>query len=248
VIGRDVTEFTLLTHVPTFFLLLHFYGVRPTTIATSFLIDIISMTVPFVLLRGPNSVHSLSSSRPEAVSNRGILQDRLTAIYTSVAAAAIYTVFLYLSFSTWLPVHLVTHFEDLPDIRPVHAGPAGLPSVFLSLLFEGYAAYDLLFISSAGWSAEDDTAKGTPATNRHGEYLITSVYNRTWGNLSRKSKILISRTIVLATITLLNTVVQVSGTVKGVDVQGSAGWGLVWAAAALTIGSTFAWIEAVPGV
>jgi hypothetical protein len=206
------------------------------------------MTAPFVLLRGTNSVHSLSSSRSASVSNRGILQDRLTAIYTSVAAAAIYTVFLYLSFSTWLPAHLVIHFEDLPDIRPVHAGPAGLPSVFLSLLLEGYATYDLLFVSSTGWSAGKTIDKKPSTSNRHGEYLITSIYNRTWGRLSRKSKILISRTLILATMTLLNTVIQVSGTVQGVSVEGSAGWGLVWTAAVLAIGSTFAWIEAVPGV
>jgi hypothetical protein len=157
-------------------------------------------------------------------------------------------VFLYLSFSTWLPAHLVIHFEDLPDIRLVHAGPAGLPSVFLSLLFEGYATYDLLFVSSTGWPAGKTIDKKPSTSNRHGEYLITSIYNRTWGRLSRKSKILISRTLILATMTLLNTVIQVSGTVKGVSVEGSAGWGLVWTAAVLAIGSTFAWIEAVPGV
>ncbi|KAL1965408.1 hypothetical protein VTN77DRAFT_5845 [Rasamsonia byssochlamydoides] len=240
--GRDVAFFTLITHVPTSFLLLHFYGVRPTTIVTSFLIDITAMTVPFVLLRRPSSVHA----RSESVANHSILQDRLTTIYTTVAASAIFSVFIYLSFSTWLPAFLVTHFEDIPDIRAVHAGPAGLPGLFVSLLVEGYAARDLLFVSSAGWSAEETPEKQSP--DRQGEYLITSVYNRTWGTLSPKARILISRTVLLAAITLLNTIVQVSGTIKGVDVQGSAGWGAIWAAAVLTIGLTFGWIEAVPGV
>lgn len=250
-IGRDVAAFTLLTHVPTSFLLLHFYGVRPTTIVTSFAIDILSLTVPFMLLRRPSPVHSLSSARSEPISNRSILQDRLTTIYTSVAASAIFSMFLYLSFYTWLPAFLVTHFEDIPDIRAVHAGPAGLPGLFLSLLVEGYAARDLLFVSSAGWSAEEKSpsSKEQPAVaDRQGEYLITSVYNRTWGALSRKTRILITRTVLLAAFTLLNTIVQVSGTIKGVDVQGSAGWGAIWATAQLTIGLIFGWIEAVPGV
>jgi hypothetical protein len=245
-IGRDVAFFTLITHLPTFFLLLHFYGVRPTTVATSFAIDIVSMTVPFVLLRRPRSVHRLSSTPEESVSNQNIIQDRLTAIYTSVAASAIFTVFLYLSYSTWLPAFLVTHFEGLPDIRAAHVGPAGLPVLFVSLLLEGYAARDLLFVSSAGWATEEE--KESAVIDSHGEYLITSLYNRTWGRLSPKAGILLFRTVLLAAITLLNTIVQVSGTIKGVDVQGSAGWGAIWAAAVLAIGSTFAWIEAVPGV
>lgn len=206
------------------------------------------MTIPFVLLRRPRSVHRLSSSRDESVSNHSILQDRLTTIYTTVAASAIFSVFLYLSFSTWLPAFLVTHFEDIPDIRAVHAGPAGLPALFVGLLLEGYAARDLLFVSSAGWSAEEESSEEKAAADRHGEYLITSLYNRTWGSLSPKARILITRTLLLAAITLLNTIVQVSGTIKGVEVQGSAGWGAIWAAAVLTIGLTFGWIEAVPGV
>ncbi|KAH8692709.1 hypothetical protein BGW36DRAFT_385016 [Talaromyces proteolyticus] len=243
--GWDVTELTVLTHVPTYFLLLNFYEVKPSAVAITFLIDVVSKTIPFIALRGPNSVHKLSSPRAEEVSNIGILQDWFTTVYTSVAAAAIYTIFLYLSFYTWLPVHLVTYFDGVSDIRLVHAGPAGLPSVFLSLVLGGYAAYDLLFVSSAGCSAKDSSQK---SEDREGEYLITSLCNRTWGRFSPKGKVLASRTIILATMTLLNTVIQVSGTVRGVDVKGSAGWGALWATAALVVGGTFAWIEAVPGV
>jgi hypothetical protein len=66
--------------------------------------------------------------------------------------------------------------------------------------------------------------------------------------LSPKSKILASRTIILATMTLLNTIISGSGSIKGIDLIGSIGWGSLWAVAALAVGTTFAWIEAVPGV
>lgn len=250
--GWDVTELTVLTHVPVYFLMLNFYNVRPTAVATTFLIEVISKTVPFVLLRGPNSVHALSTPRAaeaaKGVSNIGILQDRVTALYISVAAAATYTVVLSLGFSTWLPVHLVTHFEGVPDIRLVHSGLQGLPSVFLQLALGGYAAYDLLFVSSAGWPAETKNSGDDVGQTRDGEYLITSLYNRTWARLSPKGKILASRTLILATMTLVNTIIQVSGTVAGVDLPGSAGWGALWATAVLAVGGLFAWIEAVPGV
>lgn len=242
-----MTELTLLTHAPIYFLLLNFYEVEPSAVAITVAIEIVSKTLPFTLFRGPNSVHALSSPRGGEVSNRGILQDRLTALYTSVAAAAIYTVCLYISFATWLPVHFVLYFEGLSDISLAHSGPTGLPAIFVSLLPAGYAAYDLLFVSSAGWSAKANNKKARrPIPD--GEYLITSLYNRTWAKLSPKGKILARRTIVLATMTFLNTIVSGSGSIKGISLIGSVGWGSLWAAAALTVGTMFAWIEAVPGV
>lgn len=240
-----MTELTLLTHAPIYFLLLNFYGVEPSAVAITFAIEIISKTVPFVLFRGVNSVHALSSPRGAEVANRDVLEDRLTTLYTSVGAAAIYTVVLSLSFNTWLPVHLVTYFDGISDIRLVHSGPEGLPAVFLSLIPAGYAAHDLLFVSSAGWS-------GKPDLNRQrateGEYLITSLYNRTWGKLSPKGRILGSRSLILATMTLLNSMIAGTGSIKGVELVGSIGWGALWAGASLIVGSLFAWIEAVPGV
>lgn len=240
----------MLTHVPVYFLMLNFYNVRPTAVAATFLIEVISKTVPFVLLRGPNSVHALSTPRAKGISNISILQDRVTALSTSVAAAATYTAVLSLGFCTWLPVHLVTHFEGIPDIRLAHSGLRGLPVIFLQVVLGGFAAYDLLFVSSAGWSATttSDSAAKKEEEGRDGEYLITSLYNHTWGKLCPKGKILVSRTLILATVTLVNTIVQVSGTVAGVDLLGSAGWGALWATAALAVGGLFAWIEDVPGV
>lgn len=205
-------------------------------------IDIAALTLPFVLLRGLNSVHTLRSPRSKTVSNRMILKDPLIAIYTSAAATALYSVALYLSYATWLPVHLVTYFDEIPDISAVHTGPAALPGLFLKFIFNGYAIYDLLFVSSIGY-AEDEKETVDPV---HGEYLITSLYKRTWGRLSRKWKILIIRTIALALTTLLNTVIQLTSSIRGVSIEGSAGWGALWAVTACLIGVLFAWIEAAP--
>jgi hypothetical protein len=235
-----VTELTLLTHTPIYFLLLNFYEVQPSAVAVTFLIEIVSKTLPFFLFRGPNSVHALSSPRGGEVANRGILQHKLTALCTSVTAAAIYTIFLYWSFTTWLPVHLVLHFGGLSDIRLVHAGLQELPYVLASLLLGGYAAYDFLFVSSAGWSTKGSRAV---RSSTDGEYLITSLYNRTWAKLSPKVKILTSRTIILAALTLLNTIIAGSGSIKGIDLVGSVGWGSLWAAATLAVGAMFGWYE-----
>ncbi|KAJ5132491.1 hypothetical protein N7448_006649 [Penicillium atrosanguineum] len=243
----DAASFLFLTHMPTYTLLSFFYGVRPTSVLTSYAITIASTVIPFALLRRPSSVHDLSHAPSGAVANRTILQDHLTTIYTTLTATSIFSVMLYASYATWLPVQLVMHFESIPDISAAHAGPAGLPTLFLTLIPVGYAVRDFLFVSSAGnsTSSTEDEAK---REERQGEVLFTAIYRKTWGQLSVKARILASRTLLLASVILLNTIVQVAGTIQSVSVEGAFVWGSVWAVATLAVGGVFAWVEAVDGV
>ncbi|KAB8266995.1 hypothetical protein BDV30DRAFT_231989 [Aspergillus minisclerotigenes] len=247
--GRDVSSFIFLTHLPTYALLASFYNIRPTTVLISYAIILFSTSVPFVLLRKPTCVHDLSHAPSDAVRNRSILQDRATTIYTTIAATSVLTVVLYLSYATWLPTQLVLHFENIPDISAVNAGPAGLPTLFLGLLPAGWAARDLLFVSSTGAAASKRTESTEKnPTSREGEYLACAVYRKTWGALSPKTRVLISRTVLLAVMLLSNTIVQLAGTIEGISIEGASAWGSIWAVAILAVGATFGWIEAVDGV
>ncbi|GLI72961.1 hypothetical protein PoHVEF18_001147 [Penicillium ochrochloron] len=245
--SRDVASFLFLTHSPTYTLLSFFYKVRPSAVLASYSITILSTVIPFALLRRPTSVHDLSHAPSGTVANRAILQDRPTTIYTTLAATSIFSVIMYASYASWLPAKLVVHFEDIKDISAAHAGPAGLPFLFLTLIPAGIAARDFLFVSSTGHKEETPREEDQSAS-REGEYLITAVYRKTWGQLSTKSKILLSRTILLATGVLVNTIVQVAGTIRSVSIEGASIWGLVWAVATVAVGATFGWIEAVDGL
>lgn len=250
IIGRDVLNFSFLTNLPTYMLLASFYGLRPTTILASFAIVLFSTAVPFVFLRKPSLVHNLSRAHPAAVSNRSILQDWGITIYTTVLATAIYTVNLYLSYETWLPAKLVVHFEKLPNISKVHAGPAGLPLLFASLLPAGWAARDFLFVSSTGTPAsrDDKVEKSESPTSKQGEYLVCAIYRKTWGTLSRRTRVLVSRTVVLAAVTMINTFIQIAGTIRGASFEGASAWGFVWTLGTLIVGLVYRWIEAVDGL
>lgn len=245
--GWDVASFLFLTHLPTYSLLSFFYGVRPTSVLASYAITVLSTVIPFALLRRSASVHDLSHVLSGAVANRAILQDRLTTVYTTLAATAIFSVALYASYASWLPAQLVVHFESIPDISAAHAGPAGLPTLFLTLIPAGWAVRDFLFVSSAGRSTAA-TDKEREAASREGEYLVVALYRKTWCQLSTKTRILASRTFVLASSIVLNTIVQVAGTIRSVSVAGAFAWGAIWAVASLAVGATFGWIEAVDGV
>ncbi|KAJ5795557.1 uncharacterized protein N7518_004097 [Penicillium psychrosexuale] len=241
--GRDVASFLFLTHLPTYSLLSFFYGIRPTSTLIAYGVTIVSTALPFALLRRPSSVHNLSQTPTDAVANRNILQDKTTTIFTTLLATSIFSVVLYASYATWLPTQLVIHFEGLPDISAAHAGPAGLPVLFLTLIPAGWAARDFLFVSSTGYSTTTGSANCC-----EGEYLVAAICRNTWGKLTTKTRVLVSRSIVLALAVLLNTIVQVAGTISDVSIEGAATWGAVWSFAILIAGATFGWIEAVDGV
>ena len=154
---------------------------------------------------------------------------------------------LYASYASWLPAQLVVHFESIPDISVAHAGPAGLPALFLTLIPAGYAVRDFLFVSSTGHSM-DARKKAPQVKSGEGEYLIMGIYRKTWCKLSMKTRILVSRTLVVAVGVLVNTIVQVAGTIQNVSVEGAFAWGAIWTVATLAVGATFGWIEAVDGV
>lgn len=164
-----------------------------------------------------------------------------TTIYTTLAATSIFSLVLYISYATFLPIQLAAHFDNIPDISVTHAGAAGWPTLFITLLPAGWAARNFLFAAWARAVAEDGDVEEDLAS-KDGEYLICVLYRKTWGTLTRSTRVLVSRTFVLAAMMLVNTVVQVTLTVAGVKVEGAAVWGSVWAVAGLVVGGVFGWI------
>ncbi|KAF3491588.1 uncharacterized protein GIQ15_01105 [Arthroderma uncinatum] len=250
----DVSCFIGLIHLPTYSLLLNFYNIRPTTILTVAAITTLSCTIPFSYFRPLSAAHSGGVT----TANRAILSDRLTTIYTTVASTLVYTLVLYLSFATWLPVHLVTYFTGLPDISAAHAGAKGFLSLFLSLLPAGYGTRDLLFVTSASQPQEKKIEKKTTrrrlrsADSQVEEDLqedscIASLYKKAWLGLSPNLRVLISRSAVLALMTLANTFVQLGGTINGVEPKGALGWGATWSLATLINAALYGWIQEANG-
>lgn len=241
--ARDLSTFFLLTHLPTYALLSWFYKIRPIAVLCSYAIVIFSSAAPFLILRKKPAQASTSPPKPPS---SPILHDRPTTLYTTLAATAIFSLILYISFATWLPTHIVAHFTALPDISVTHTGPAGWPVLFLTLLPVGYIARDFLF---AGWAravAEEDASEEEKGS-RDGEYLVCVLYRKTWGALGAGTRVLLSRIVALTAMTLLNTVVQVAWTVDGADAEGAGIWGAVWAASFLAVGAVFGWIGAADG-
>jgi len=233
---------TLLSHLPPLYLLTTFYSIRPSTVVTSLAIDLATTYIPFRLLRPLSATHNLHAPK-RSVANRSIINDLPVRALTTLLAAGIYGVAMYSSFYTWLPVHLVLHFDGLRDISAAHT--AALPFLIASFLPVGYAAREFLFTPATGARLDlgDIRARAfNPATATLGE---TIRYNL-WG-YSKRTRVLIKRTATLIAVSGFNTWLQTYVTVEGAEGYGAAGWSAIWATAAALTGLVYLWVGDVEG-
>lgn len=215
-----------------------FYSIRPTTVLFTTIANIISITAPFMLTRQLSPTHAPDSAPKGTVRNRSILSDPWTTIATSLLATAIFAVLLELSFATFLPVHLITHFSGVRDLTVAHLGAAGLPSLLTALVPAGYAAREFLFVSSTGVAAAPDEYVFDPATAD----LIQHVYHNAWGWYSARQKELLRRTVLLAVMVVGDTVIQTWGTIKGVELWGASLYAAIWGLGVVVVGMVFEWV------
>ena len=236
-VGFDYASLIVLSRLPTFFLLTTFYNIPVTTVAGCLVIDVIANSLPFLLLRPllPQHKSSLVKSPGSAPSFINELPLRLT---TSLLAAAIHATVIYVSYQTWLPIHLVENFDGLRDISAAHSSaPLYL---IASLLPAGYAARDLLFTPYAikrGETERNVQLVFDPETATFAQTLEQNF----WG-FSRPTKFLVKRLATVTAVTGVSTWLQTFVTLEGVESYGALGWSGMWALATALTGGAFWWV------
>ena len=234
---------TLLSHMPYYHLLRIFYGVRPTTILNNLSIDMLSVYIPFYFLRQNSVTHDAKAPR-SAVSNRSVINDLRVQCYTSILAAGIYGVVLYLSLASWLPLYLVIHFDGVRSLQGAHE--AAYPFVVLGVVPLGFAAKAFIFTPAMGEKPDSHDAKNAAFNPQTATFWETVKYN-VWGH-SKRTRTLIQRTTTLIAFTGLYNWLQTYFVVEGAEFFGAAGWSGVWALAASLTGIVFWWVGDVEGV
>ena len=209
--GYDLAALSLLSRGPPLYLLGTFYGVRATALTTTLLIDTLTAYIPFRLLRPISSAHMATKDHPSAaVPNREVVTDYTIQTITSLLAASIYSVTLYGAYQTYLPTHLVTYFEGITSITAAHrATPISLTPITLIL---GLACKSFIFTPVAALPKPKAT-HFDPSTATLSE---TFWYN-VWGYKPR-TKVILSRTLVLMLVSGVNTFIQTFVTIDGVEV------------------------------
>jgi len=234
--GYDLAALTLLSHGPPLYLLGTFYNIHPTTVLSSLIVDSITTYVPFRLLRPLSPAHA-ASSQYGGVPNRDIVTDFSIQTYTTLLAAVIYSVTLYAAYASYLPVSLVTYFEDIPSIAVAHtATPITLLPMTLAL---GLAARSFIFTPAV---AVRNTK--APSFDAEGASLQETFWYNVWG-FSKRTKIVIKRTAALMLISGVNTFVQTFVTIQGVEARGAAAYSAVWVLASGFTGLALGVVSAV---
>ena len=195
------------------------------------------------MLKVSSSIHSLRTPKGVAA-NRSIINDFGVQITTSLLAAGIYGVVVLASYSTWLPIYLVTHFDGIRDITAIHnKNFAYLAGSFLPL---GFAAKVLLFTpatASKPDAHDKEVAKFNPEIATLGE----TVWYNVWG-YSKRTRTLIKRTATLVAVAGLQTSCQTFVAIEGAELFGAIGWSSVWALATIFTGVAFWWVANVGGI
>lgn len=232
---------TFLAKYPTLFLLNSFYGIRTDTFLVSLSIDVVSVLLPFNLLRPLTAAHS-ATAPVRSIANRSIISDAGVQIYTSFFGAGVYTVILALTFNTFLPAYLVTHFDALTSVAITHDS-AMIPKLFFAFLPLGFAAKVFLFTPST--SAKSDSAdKRRKSFVPAAATLSETLEHNVWG-YSKRVRVLMGRTGFLVTYATINTFLQCYLTIEGAEFWGAAAWAAVWAAASAGVGAAYWWVANV---
>jgi hypothetical protein len=214
------------------YLLNTFYQLRTSTVTTSLLLDIISNYIPFRLLRPLSRAHA-----GKQVPNTDIVSDFSVQAFTTLLAGSIYSVVIYSSYATYLPVYLATYYTGLPSLTAVYtSSPISLLPLCILL---GIATKSFIFTPAAAIAAEKKTAF-VPSKATLGETFWWNL----WG-FDSKTKMVIKRTAVLVLVSGGNTFVQTWVTLEGVEVLGAVAYAVVWAVAGAVAGGALGVVGAV---
>ena len=157
--------------------------------------------------------------------------------YTTLLAAAIYSVTLYAAYVSYLPVYLVTYFSDIRTIAAAHAAtPITLFPVTLAL---GLAARSFIFTPAAAVSSTKTVPFDTESAS-----LSETFWWNVWG-YSKRTRVVIKRTAALMLVSGVNTFVQTFVTLEGVEAVGAAAYSGVWVLASGITGVALGIVSAV---
>ncbi|KAB8659328.1 hypothetical protein FH972_026217 [Carpinus fangiana] len=242
--ARDALYLTLLTHLPQTYLLHTFYLVPISSTLTTLLISALSTYAPFRLFL------TRPYSRPYAFTTAFLpLQ-----VYVTLLASAVYALPLLLSLTTWLPTHLILHFDGLRTLDPAH--DANLAILVSLMLPTGFLASRFLFdpLASPALAAAEQLVKqagpddgvetaGTSFDPVTATLVETLAWNLLWWRrYSPRGRELVRRMLLLVIGTGACAGMKAWAEVKGVDAQGAVGWAAVWIVGAGASGGVLGWV------
>ncbi|KAL0473527.1 hypothetical protein QR685DRAFT_517099 [Neurospora intermedia] len=240
--GFDLAALAVLSHGPMAYLISTYYGIRASTAGAYLAVEVVSTFVPFLLLRQLSRAHSAAPGIP----NRDIVVDRQIQVLTSLLSALVYSVTLFLACRTFLPTNFVLYFEGIRTIEPAQDAQLfsfNRPLTQILCLLFGVAARTLIFTPSVTASPtirDQEVAEFDPATANLGQ----TIYWNLWG-YTTPTKVSVKRTAVAMLFAGVDTYLQATTVLSGVDSYGAAVYASVWVLAAVITGLALRYVGSV---
>ncbi|KAI7116272.1 hypothetical protein KC337_g16580, partial [Hortaea werneckii] len=112
---KDLAGLACLSNLPYYFLLHTFYEIHLSACLTAFAIDVSSIAIPFALLRPVSHAHKSGKT-----ANQLVAHDPYVFGMMAIFGSAIYAVTVYSSLYTWLPVYMITRFDEVRSLQGAH--------------------------------------------------------------------------------------------------------------------------------
>lgn len=77
--------------------------------------------------------------------------------------------------------------------------------------------------------------------------FLEHVYHNAWGWYTNRQKALIGRTVLVAAMAFVESVIQTWGTIEGVELYGAMGYACMWVVGILLVGAVFDWVGGPSG-
>lgn len=193
-------------------------------------IDSLSALGPFVLLRPLSDAHAASP----AVPNGEIVTDRSIKLSTGLLAGLIYGTTLFVAIKTYLGTTFVLYFEGITRVEPELNTKYGATAAALLVCLLGLAAHNFIFtpFETTPPTVDPKTKRFDPVTATIADTLRWNL----WG-FNKRTRVVIFRTGLVMLATWVNTYLQCSITVLGVEPWGAAVYASIWAVAAAVTGA-----------
>lgn len=240
----DLACLTLLNQVPHYYLLNNFYGVNILAAFIPLAVDITSVCLPFWALRRPNQAHRDAVAK---TANQQVAQDKGVQWVTALLGAAVYAIVVYGSFQTWLPIHMVLHFDGVRSLERIHS--TGWPVLFALFGPVGYAATHFIFVPAIGSTknlgiTDPKIAPGAAVFHPDTASFAQTIAHNVGlpGGLTPRAEIIAKRTALLVAYTFFVAFARPYAALEGTELLGCLGWATVWATAAGLTGVAYAWV------
>ncbi|CCU80341.1 unnamed protein product [Blumeria hordei] len=225
----DMGALTLLSHSPPLYLLVTFYEMAPTVMASFLLIDIFVAYISFRFLRSISLAHTIDSHQNlSSITNSQIITSNVIQAYLVIYTASLYAVTIFTAYRTFLPFYLVTYFNNIPNITAAHS-PFYITQ-FPATILLGLAVKCFVFTPALITPDQNQAVVHSKAA------MVPKILDYCMCGFRPWTRVIITRTIILMFVTGTNTFVQTHFAVKGVEFTGALVYSALWTFASGTTG------------